>query len=194
MKAPKAADFKVHAPVWVKLGSYPWWPARVAPDTSGVVHKAKKVHVIFFGDDTESWVDVKKIRVFDDAPQQGKGGKGVAEALEEAHQWIAAGPPALGRSMHDGTSTVFVRQADKQLYHKSQRPGHNGTRFEPDFELMRGAFAAGPALVQKASGLLEVLMQGVDRQVYHSAQTERGAFLGFGSFNALGGRTRQFAC
>jgi hypothetical protein len=37
-------------------------------------------------------------------------------------------------------------------------------------------------------------MQGVDRQVYHSAQTERGAFLGFGSFNALGGRTRQFAC
>ena len=96
--------------------------------------------------------------------------------------------------MHDGTSIVFVRQADKQLYHKSQRPGHNGTRFEPDFELMRGAFAAGPALVQKASGLLEVLMQGVDRQVYHSAQTERGAFLGFGSFNALGGRTRQFAC
>ena len=112
-------------------------------------------------------------------------------------QWhavgIAAGPP-LGRSMHDGTSIVFVRQADKQLYYKSQRPGHNGTRFEPDFELMRGAFAAGPALVQKASGLLEVLMQGVDRQVYHSAQTERGAFLGFGSFNALGGRTRQFAC
>jgi len=97
-KAPKAADFKVHAPVWVKLGSYPWWPARVAPDTSGVVHKAKKVHVIFFGDDTESWVDVKKIRVFDDAPQQGKGGKGVAEALEEAHQWIAAGPPAASGS------------------------------------------------------------------------------------------------
>ena len=104
MKAPKAADFKVHAPVWVKLGSYPWWPARVAPDTSGVVHKAKKVHVIFFGDDTESWVDVKKIRVFDDAPQQGKGGKGVAEALEEAHQWIAAGPPAGSGSGSDSDS------------------------------------------------------------------------------------------
>jgi len=119
---------------------------------------------------------------------------GVAWGQWHAVGGIAAGPPALGRSMHDGTSIVFVRQADKQLYHKSQRPGHNGTRFEPDFELMRGAFAAGPALVQKASGLLEVLMQGVDRQVYHSAQTERGAFLGFGSFNALGGRTRQFAC
>ena len=75
-KAPKAADFKVHAPVWVKLGSYPWWPARVAPDTSGVVHKAKKVHVIFFGDDTESWVDVKKIRVFDDAPHGRHGDAG----------------------------------------------------------------------------------------------------------------------
>ena len=119
---------------------------------------------------------------------------GVAWGQWHAVGGIAAGPPALGRSMHDGTSIVFVRQADKQLYHKSQRPGHNGTRFEPDFELMRGAFAAGPALVQKASGLLEVLMQGVDRQVYHSAQTERCAFLGFGSFNALGGRTRQFAC
>ena len=91
---------------------------------------------------------------------------GVAWGQWHAVGGIAAGPPALGRSMHDGTSIVFVRQADKQLYHKSQRPGHNGTRFEPDFELMRGAFAAGPALVQKASGLLEVLMQGVDRQLW----------------------------
>ena len=71
---------------------------------------------------------------------------------------IASGPPAVGTSMHDGASVVFVRQADKQLYHKSQRPGHNGTTFEPDFQLLRGAFAAGPELVQKASGLLEVLV------------------------------------
>lgn len=108
---------------------------------------------------------------------------------------IAAGPPAVGTLIKDGMSVVFVRQADKQLYHKSQRPGHNGTAFETDFQLMRGAFAAGPTLVQKSSGLIEVLMQGVDRQIYHSEQTERGAGLfGFGSFSALGGRTRQFAC
>jgi len=107
---------------------------------------------------------------------------------------LLAGPPAVGMSMLHGASVVFARQADKQLYYKTQVLGHNGTEFEPDWKLMHGAFGSGPSLVQKSSGLFEVLMQGVDRQIYHSAQTERGAFFGFGSFNTLGGRTRQFAC
>lgn len=113
-------------------------------------------------------------------------------------QWHMVGglvvaPPAVATSF-EGASVVFARQADKQLYYKTQLPGFNGTRFEPEWKLMHGAFAAGPSLVQKSSGLLEVLMQGVDRQIYHAAQFEQGAFFGFGSFNTLGGRTRQFAC
>jgi hypothetical protein len=107
---------------------------------------------------------------------------------------VVAGPPATAMSMLSGTSLVFARQADKQLYYKSQKLGHNGTEFEPDWKLLHGAFAAGPSLVRKSSGLLEVLMQGVDLQIYHAAQTERGAFFGFGSFSTLGGRTQQFAC
>jgi hypothetical protein len=31
----KASDFAVDEAVWVKLGSYPWWPARVAADKNG---------------------------------------------------------------------------------------------------------------------------------------------------------------
>ena len=30
MPAKKATDFKNEELVWVKLGSHPWWPARVA--------------------------------------------------------------------------------------------------------------------------------------------------------------------
>lgn len=30
MPAKKPTDFKNDEVVWVKLGSYPWWPARVA--------------------------------------------------------------------------------------------------------------------------------------------------------------------
>ena len=32
---PKITDFKLDEVVWVKLGSYPWWPARVAEDQKG---------------------------------------------------------------------------------------------------------------------------------------------------------------
>lgn len=107
---------------------------------------------------------------------------------------LVVGPPAVATSL-EGTSVVFARQADKQLYYKTQLLGYNGTRFEPEWKLMHGAFSAGPSLVQKSSGLFEVLMQGVDRQIYHAAQYDQGNFgVGFGSFNTLGGRTRQFAC
>ena len=60
---------------------------------------------------------------------------------------------------------------------------------------MRGAFAAGPAVVAKASGLLEVVMQGIDLQLYHASQLEApDGRLVFDRFQPMGGRTASFAC
>ena len=54
-------------------------------------HKGKKVHVVFFGDDTEAWIDIKKIKTpftdFLDEHSKGKGG--VADAVEQAKAWIS---------------------------------------------------------------------------------------------------------
>ena len=49
-------------------------------------------------------------------------------------------------------------------------------------------------MVAKSSGLLEVLAQGVDRQMYHAAQAEVDGKIAFGPFQPMGGRTKQFAC
>jgi hypothetical protein len=77
-----------HDVVWVKLGSFPWWPARVAASDApgGEVYKGKhKVHVRFFGDDSSAWADLKKVKApFEEfVAAQGKGKK-VAEAVAEA--------------------------------------------------------------------------------------------------------------
>jgi hypothetical protein len=37
MPAKKTTDFKIDEVVWVKLGSHPWWPARVASDEEGTL-------------------------------------------------------------------------------------------------------------------------------------------------------------
>ena len=79
------------------------------------------------------------------------------------------------------------------MYYSRQLSGHNGTKFG-EWVGLSGAFAAGPAVVPKSSGLLELLAQGVDHQIYHAAQAEVDGRIAFGPFQPLGGRTKQFAC
>ena len=66
------------------------------------------------------------------------------------------------------------------------------------WQLLRGAFAAGPALVAHGSGLLELVVQGIDLQLYHATQkaSASGAPAGFafGALEPIGGRTRAYAC
>jgi len=112
---------------------------------------------------------------------------------------VLAGPPAVARAV-DGRDMVFARQADGGVYYARQRwdaplatGASNGTKFS-EWVPLAGAFAAGPAVVAKSSGLLEVLAQGVDRQMYHAAQADVDGKVAFGPFQPMGGRTKQFAC
>ena len=97
--AAGAFEYAEHDVVWVKLGSFPWWPARVAASDDGkkdggMIYKGKsKVHVRFFGDDSTAWADLKKVKGFEQHVAAHGKGKKVAEAVAEARQWLTDNAP-----------------------------------------------------------------------------------------------------
>ena len=79
-------------------------------------YKGKTVHVIFFGDDTEAWCDIKKIKspFAEHLGEHGKKSGGVAAAVEQAQAWIseagvanAGGDDAGAKSGSDDDNDVY---------------------------------------------------------------------------------------
>ncbi len=65
-------------------------PQLIARECRCCRYKGKKVHVIFFGDDTEAWCDVNKMKspFLDHVEAHGKN-KRVVAAVEQAHVWLS---------------------------------------------------------------------------------------------------------
>jgi len=81
---------------WVKIGGYPYWPARRADvlEVSSDVQKMGREELIlvyFFGSHDYAWVDpTEKVRKWDDNFEKftlGRKGKMFQFALEEAYEW-----------------------------------------------------------------------------------------------------------
>ena len=105
---------------------------------------------------------------------------------------MVTGAPAVAVSLARRSTDVLARQADTRLYVK-EHLSRNGS--DEYWQLLPGAFAAGPAAIAKSSGLLEIVVQGVDLQLYHTTQLDSSQKrLAFDEFQPLGGRTASFAC
>eukprot|EP01043_Picozoa_sp_COSAG02_P062338 COSAG02_NODE_8576_length_2517_cov_1.779156_2_plen_483_part_00 len=65
-------------------------PRLIARECRWCRYKGKKVHVIFFGDDTEAWIDIKKMKspFLDHLKAHGKN-KRVVVAVEQAQVWLS---------------------------------------------------------------------------------------------------------
>ena len=72
---------------------------------------------------------------------------------------------------------MFVRGADSQLWHQSQKTGGGGwTGFAP----LTGSLTDVPAVGANADGRLEVFVRGADGSLWHDWQTTAGgAYSGF---------------
>jgi hypothetical protein len=83
-------------------------PRLIARECYCCRYKGKSVHVIFFGDDTEAWCDIKKIKspFAEHLGEHGKKSGGVAAAVEQAQTWISeAGVANAGGDEVDAKSS-----------------------------------------------------------------------------------------
>eukprot|EP01048_Picozoa_sp_COSAG05_P004753 COSAG05_NODE_267_length_12595_cov_7.076905_13_plen_510_part_00 len=68
VQQPPVREYQDGDVVWVKVGSFPWWPGQVAADPAGVVQRKTdgKYHIHFCGDGTHGWAAYKNMQPYGD--------------------------------------------------------------------------------------------------------------------------------